>query len=266
MEGFPEFNAEYDKLKNSQLLEYEEKVRSAREKAEQEFREQFLARLQENIKQAQNEFKSLNRALADIHFSNERYEFRHEPRKHLRKFYDMIMDDFNILGGESLFNSSFNETHREAIDELFEKLALDDESSEKTLEEYTDYRTYMDYDIRITFDDGSYMFYSKVSREKSGGETQTPFYITIAASFMQLYRSGIGGDSIGLVMMDEAFNNMDDSRMSGVLSFMTGSNLQTIIAAPPEKIQYIAPSVESVLLVLADGDMSYVEEFDRLKA
>ena len=162
MEGFPEFNAEYDKLKNSQLLEYEEKVRSAREKAEQEFREQFLARLQENIKQAQNEFKSLNRALADIHFSNERYEFRHEPRKHLRKFYDMIMDDFNILGGESLFNSSFNETHREAIDELFEKLALDDESSEKTLEEYTDYRTYMDYDIRITFDDGSYMFYSKV--------------------------------------------------------------------------------------------------------
>ena len=120
--------------------------------------------------------------------------------------------------------------------------------------------------VAITFDDGSYMFYSKVSREKSGGETQTPFYITIAASFMQLYRSGIGGDSIGLVMMDEAFNNMDDSRMSGVLSFMTGSNLQTIIAAPPEKIQYIAPSVESVLLVLADGDMSYVEEFDRLKA
>lgn len=266
MEGFPEFNAEYYKLKDSKLLEYEEKVRNAREKAEQEFREQFLARLQENIKQAQTEFRSLNRALADIHFSNERYEFRHEPRKHLKKFYDMIMDDFNVLGGESLFSSSFNDAHREAIDELFEKLTLDDENSAKTLEEYTDYRTYMDYDIRITFDDGSYMLYSKVSREKSGGETQTPFYITIAASFMQLYRSSIGGDAIGLIMMDEAFNNMDDSRMEGVLSFMTGSNLQTIIAAPPEKIQYIAPSVDSVLLVLTDGEMSYVEEFDKPKA
>ena len=265
MEGFPEFNAEYDKLKNSKLLEYEDQVRSARDKAEQEFREQFLARLQENIKQAQSEFRNLNRALTDIQFSNERYEFRHEPRKHLKKFYDMIMDDFNILGGESLFSSSFNEAHREAIDELFEKLALNDENSAKTLEEYTDYRTYMDYDIRITLDDGSYMLYSKVSREKSGGETQTPFYITIAASFMQLYRGSIGGDSIGLVMMDEAFNNMDDSRMEGVLSFMANSNLQMIIAAPPEKIQYIAPSLDSVLLVLADGEMSYVEEFDKLK-
>ena len=35
---------------------------------------------------------------------------------------------------------------------------------------------------------------------------------------MQLYRNSIGGDSIGLIMMDEAFNNMDDERMSGVLS------------------------------------------------
>jgi uncharacterized protein YPO0396 len=83
---------------------------------------------------------------------------------------------------------------------------------------------------------------------------------------MQLYRSNIGGDSIGLVMLDEAFNNMDDSRMSGVLSFMTGADLQPIIAAPPEKIQYIAPSVDSVLLVLADGELSYVEEFDKLRA
>ncbi len=266
LEAYPEYNAEYDKLKNSRLLEYEDKVRSAREKAELEFHEQFLARLQENIKQAQSEFKNLNRALSGIHFSNESYEFRYEPRKNLRKFYDMIMDDFNIMGGESLFSSSFNEAHREAIDELFEKLALDDENSSRTLEEYTDYRTYMDYDIRISLDDGNYMLYSKVSREKSGGETQTPFYITIAASFMQLYRSNIGGDSIGLVMLDEAFNNMDDSRMSGVLSFMTGSDLQPIIAAPPEKIQYIAPSVDSVLLVLADGELSYVEEFDKLRA
>lgn len=261
LEGFPEFQAEYDKLRTSQLLEYEEKVQKAKKAAEDEFREQFLARLQENIRQAQQEFRDLNRALADIRFSNERYEFRYEARKSLKKFYDMIMDDFNVGEGESLFTTKFNTAHREAIEELFDKLSLDDENSTKALEEYTDYRTYMDYDIRITFDDGSCMYYSKVSREKSGGETQTPFYITVAASFMQLYRNSIGADAIGLVMMDEAFNNMDDSRMTGVLSFMNHSNLQTIIAAPPEKIQYIAPEVESVLLVLTDGELSYVEEF-----
>ncbi len=261
--GYPEFAAEYDKLKNSQLLEYEDKVYQARKAAEEEFREQFLSRLQENIKQAQGEFKELNRALQEIHFSREQYEFLYEPNANLKKYYQMIMSDFNVMQGESIFSGMFNSIHKEVIDELFEKLALDDEKSAKTLEEYTDYRTYMNYDIKISNADGSYMLYSKVSQEKSGGETQTPFYITIAASFMQLYRNSIGGDSIGLVMMDEAFNNMDDERMAGVLSFMNHSNLQMIIAAPPEKIQYIGPSVQKVLLVLQDDKLSYVEDFTR---
>ena len=261
MAGFPEYLAEYNKLKNSQLLEYEEKVYQARKAAEEEFREQFLSKLQENIKQAQGEFKELNRALKDIHFSKEQYEFIYEPSGRLKKFYQMIMSDFNVMQGASIFSGVFNETHKEVIDELFEKLTLDDDSSSKTLEEYTDYRTYMDYDIKISNEDGGFMLYSKVSQEKSGGETQTPFYITIAASFMQLYRNSIGGDSIGLVMMDEAFNNMDDERIAGVLSFMRGSSLQMIIAAPPDKIQYIGPSMKKVLLVLQEDKLSYVEDF-----
>ena len=262
--GYPEFFAEYEKLKDSKLLEYEEKVYQARKAAEEEFREQFLSKLQENIKQAQTEFKELNRALKEIHFSKEQYEFLYEPDSHLKKYYQMIMSDFNAMQGESIFSGIFNETHKEVIEELFEKLTLDDERSAKTLEEYTDYRTYMDYDIKISNEDGSYMLYSKVSQEKSGGETQTPFYITIAASFMQLYRNSIGGDSIGLVMMDEAFNNMDDERIAGVLSFMNNSNLQMVIAAPPDKIQYIGPTMKKVLLVLQDDQVSYVEDFMRL--
>ena len=264
MTGYPEFLAEYEKLKNSQLLEYEEKVYQARKAAEDEFREQFLSKLQENIKQAQGEFKELNRALKEIHFSKEQYEFLYEPNSSLKKYYQMIMSDFNIMQGESIFSGMFNEAHKEVIEELFEKLALDDEKSAKTLEEYTDYRTYMDYDIKISNEDGSYMLYSKVSQEKSGGETQTPFYITIAASFMQLYRNSIGGDSIGLVMMDEAFNNMDDERIAGVLSFMNDSNLQMVIAAPPDKIQYIGPAMKKVLLVLQDDKVSYVEDFTHM--
>ena len=259
--AWPEYAAEYTKLKDSQLLEYEDKVYRARKSAEDEFREQFLSRLQENIKEAQKEFRELNASLKDIRFSHERYEFLSQPRRSLEKFYRMIMDDFNILEGQSIFSSTFQETHREAIDELFEKLTAEDEHGAEVLQEYTDYRTYLDYDIRITNDDGSYMLYSKVSQEKSGGETQTPFYITIAASFMQLYKNSIGGDSIGLIMMDEAFNNMDDERITGVLSFINHANLQTIIAAPPDKIQYIGPAMEKTILVMQDGKYSYTEEF-----
>ncbi len=261
MDGYPDFAAEYDKLKNSELLNYEEKVQSARNAAEEEFREQFLSKLQENMKVAQSEFKELNKALNDIIFSNEKYEFIFMPSKRYRQYYEMIMDDFNAMQGESIFSGLFHENHKEVIDELFEKLALDNENHAKALDEFTDYRTYMDYDIKIIHSDGNYSFYSKVCEEKSGGETQTPFYVTVAASFVQLYKNNIGGEAIGLVMFDEAFNNMDDERIGGVLEFLRRLPLQIIIAAPPDKIQYISPFVEETLLVMTDEKVSFVERY-----
>ena len=261
MAGYPEFAAVYDRLKTSELLEYEEKVQSARMAAEEEFREQFLAKLQENMKQAQGEFRELNRALKDIVFSNERYEFLFMPSRKFRSYYEMIMDDFNVVQGESIFSGVFHENHKEVIEELFERLALNNENSTKTLDEFTDYRTYMDYDIKIIHTDGTFSYYSKVCEEKSGGETQTPFYVTVAASFVQLYTNNIGGEAAGLVMFDEAFNNMDDERIGGVLEFLNRLPLQLIIAAPPDKIQYIGPSMEETLLVMTDEKVSFVEEY-----
>ena len=261
LEGFLEFQAVYDRLKMSELLEYEDKVRSAREAAETEFHEQFLAKLQENMKLAQSEFKELNKALKGIDFSSERYEFLFMPSKKYRNYYEMIMDDFNVIQGESLFSGSFHEEHKDVIEELFEKLSVSGENSTQALEEFTDYRTYMDYDIKIIHNDGTYSYYSKVCEEKSGGETQTPFYVTVAASFVQLYGNNIGGEAAGLVLFDEAFNNMDDERIGGVLEFLRRLPLQLIIAAPPDKIQYIGPAMDEIMLVMTDQKHSYVEEY-----
>lgn len=261
LEGFSEFQAVYDRLKNSELLDYEEKVQSARHAAETEFQEQFLAKLQENMKLAQGEFKELNKALKGIDFSSERYEFQFMPSRKYRSYYEMIMDDFNVIQGESLFSGMFHEAHKDVIEELFERLSVGGENSTQTLEEFTDYRTYMDYDIKIIHDDGTYSYYSKVCEEKSGGETQTPFYVTVAASFVQLYSNNIGGEAAGLVLFDEAFNNMDDERIGGVLEFLRRLPLQLIIAAPPDKIQYIGPAMDEIMLVMTDQKRSYVEEY-----
>jgi len=53
LEAYPEYAAVQERLVNSELLNYEEKVRKAKLSAEEEFREQFLSKLQENMKQAQ---------------------------------------------------------------------------------------------------------------------------------------------------------------------------------------------------------------------
>ena len=60
---------------------------------------------------------------------------------------------------------------------------------------------------------------------------------------------------------DEAFNNMDDERIGGVLEFLRRLPLQILIAAPPDKIQYISPAVEETLLVMTDEKVSFAERY-----
>lgn len=58
LEAYPEYAAVQERLVNSELLNYEEKVRKAKLSAEEEFREQFLSKLQENMKQAQESLEN----------------------------------------------------------------------------------------------------------------------------------------------------------------------------------------------------------------
>ena len=61
------------------------------------------------------------------------------------------------------------------------------------------------------------LFTLRFVKENERRRDTDPFYVTVAASFVQLYNNNIGGEAIGLVMFDEAFNNMDDERIGAVL-------------------------------------------------
>ncbi|MCL6639255.1 MAG: AAA family ATPase, partial [Firmicutes bacterium] len=184
-----DYAGEYKKLVESELPEYEEKINQAKREAEQEFKEHFIHKLRENIENARNEFNFLNDALKTVSFGGDSYRFLVEPSARHRRFYEMIMDTDLIEGGVSLFDSLFQDRHREAMDELFDKIInTPADQLSANIAEYTDYRSFMDYDIKITGAGGETYIFSRVCREKSGGETQTPYYVAIVASFVQLYR------------------------------------------------------------------------------
>ncbi len=261
-----EFRAEYEKLTGSELPEYEEKINQAQREAEIEFKEHFIFKLRENIENAYTEFNFLNEALKGITFGTDRYRFLVKPSESHRKFHDMIMDTDMVEGGRSLFDSLFRERHKEAMDELFDKIInLPPQYLPESIAEYTDYRTFLDYDIKIYHSNGETSTFSKVCREKSGGETQTPYYVAIVASFVQLYRAKTNRDSIRLMMFDEAFNRMDSDRVENSLRFIQELGMQAIIAAPTDKCEYIAPHVPTTLLVLRDGHYSWIEDYRQLR-
>ena len=259
-----EYQEEFNKLVKSELPQYREKIEATRKEAEQQFKEHFVYRLREYIEDARREFKLLNSALDTVQFGQDRYSFINTPSENLRKFYDMIMDT-SLLEGGSLFSDYFRERHAEAMDELFDKvLYAHQERLEELAEELTDYRNYLEYDIRITHSSGETSLFSRVCREKSGGETQTPFYVAMLASFVQLYRLRDSRHTLRLILFDEAFNRMDADRIETSTRFIDKLGLQAIVAVPTEKCEDIAPHLSTTLLVLREGRYSWVEDFRQL--
>ena len=249
---------EYRTLSNHNLIEYEEKLNKAKEDCELEFRENFLARMRENIESAQDIFKNLNKALKNIYYGNDSYKFHYSAHSRKQGLYEMITSEVN-MGGFTLFASEFEERYHSEMEDLFSKLTESDEHGDKILSEYTDYREYMDYDIEIVSKNGKSQFFSKIYGEKSGGETQTPYYVAIAASFAQMYSVG---ETIRIIMLDEAFDKMDDDRIENMMKFLRSQNFQIILATPPAKIETIGEYVDTVLVTYRNGYSSIVEEYD----
>ncbi len=253
-----EYKNEHHKLKSADIVKYEDDLAKAKENCELEFRESFLARLKENIENAKMEFKNLNSALKDIYYGEDSYKFEITHNKNKESIYQMITSKNNVQG-HTLFSNILDEEYQEEIDELFNKLTMDNSKGDKVIKEYTDYRSYLDYDIIVTKLDGTRQRFSEIYGEKSGGETQTPYYVAIAASFVQLYSRG---ETIRIIMLDEAFDKMDDGRIEAMMDFFNSQNLQIILATPPPKMEVIGEKVDTILVAIREGNSSIIEEYD----
>ncbi len=245
---------ELDKLVTSELVKYEGKVREAREEAEKLFKEDFLSKLKSYILEAQDEIGKINETLNKIQFGRDKYEFIFPKSKEFGAIYNMIVDEGAGELGYTIFSMDFEEKYQKELDELFDHLSQDEENSMGALNKYTDYRTYMDYDIKVT--SGQDVFYfSNINKEKSGGETQIPFYVAILASFVRLFdkaqKSGLD-DSIGLILFDEVFDKMDNARTDAMMEFISNLDVQILLACPPQKMDSLSKHTETSIAVVRE--------------
>jgi len=256
---------ERDKFVESELPQYEARIAEQRALAEQELVENFIHRLREQIEDARQQLGYLNATLSALRFGGERFEFITRPEPSLRQVYNMISDSQAVLGA-SLFDSDFRQRHQEGWDLLFERLTTGlDEDASRELRELQDYRNYLQYDIRIHYPNGDQAYLSRINAKKSGGETTTPFYVAMAASFAQAYRLNQPrhADTVRLALFDEAFGKMDTARTASALQFMVESKLQVILATPPDKAGGLLPYVDAVRTVVRKNNHSFVIEIDK---
>lgn len=250
---------ELEKLEKSELISYENKVRTAREDAEIVFKEDFLSKLRNNILSAKQEIAKINETLSTIKFGNVTYEFIFPRSEEFKEIYEMVTND-EQANGESMFTVDFQIKYEAQLDELFTSLSQDELNSNGAINKFTDYRTYMDYDIKITDAQGQTMLYSKVFKSSSGGETQVPFYVAIIAAFVRLFKNNKVGvkDTIGLVLFDEVFDKMDPTRMNAMMKFVSSMPIQLILACPQsaEKIEVLQRYTNTTLFMVRQGQRS----------
>jgi uncharacterized protein YPO0396 len=74
-----------------------------------------------------------------------------------------------------------------------------------------------------------------------------------------LYNQARLSSKISLILLDEAFEKMDESRIKSMMRFFKELGLQVILAVPSQNAEQIIPYVGTVVTVFNDGDSAIVE-------
>ena len=280
--GIEQYRAQHESLVRIDLERYAARLDQAQRDCKDRFRKDILFRLKDDIVNARRQFRELNKVMEQLSYGEEVYRFELEPSRdpQLAAFYQVIVDKGNqqMTDTDSLDNlaATADPVYERQVDELMEKIMADvDENtrarqegrstSGATLSDYVDYRTYLDYDIKVTNTvSGQQAYLSRVSRDSSGGENQAPFYVAICASLLQIYQKS--ENSIRLVLLDEAFSKMTSDRIRPMMELFRRLQLQVLLISTVEKSTAIQPYCDITYSIVRHGDANAIAPFYRLTA
>ena len=115
-----------------------------------------------------------------------------------------------------------------------------------------DYRKFFDFDLAMTNDRAQETTLSRRAGTGSGGQKQAPYYVAVGAAMAAAYypKAGVGEpDGLGLVVFDEAFNNLDAPNTKALLDFFAALHLQVIVAAPDKVRAMFLETVDTIVSV-----------------
>lgn len=255
-----EFDRELENISKVRLPDYEEKIAKAHDESVKEFKDDFIYKLRTAIDTVYAQIEELNQALLDSRFGRDTYQFKVSPNKDFIEYYNRIRDPDLLRAGDA--ETHFNEKYRSTRNDLFNLISSSTsatgEQKEQILrnvERFTSYTTYIIFDLLKTSGTGDEQQTISLQRSfssQSGGESQTPFYIAILASFAQLCRVKNASDNntLRLVIFDEAFSKMDAARIRKSTELLHNFGLQAILSTPSEKLRDLVNYVDLILVTI----------------
>jgi energy-coupling factor transporter ATP-binding protein EcfA2 len=257
------------------LAENAKALRDAESRFNHVFTASFCFKVRDDVKQGAFNLQRLNRHLQDIRFGNDTFKLEWDWIPRMQKVYEFFEAVEVVVEGldrdrGSIFESALLADEHRATAEDIRKLLLanDQGASERALKEMADYRNYRRYDIVRTSPVGQ----TRLSTwgTGSGGELETPFYVVrsavLAHALGHFGRERQGAPALRLMLSDEAFSKMDESRSRSVLQFLSRTlGLQLVVAMPTSKSGAVKPEFDkeftfSKVMARREGQELFVSE------
>ena len=254
----PFYRDEYRNIANIKIEEAHNKLEEQGKRLESAFMNDFVAEINETIQAAKDEIEGINRELKKIPFGNDTYRFVMTEKADRSVFFRICKKLEQYMNSPEVYmNSARDDEEMEHDIQEFMGVILEEEDET----EYTDYRKYFTYDMKILSRQGSQEIEADLSKKQgsaSNGEKQTPYFIILAASLLQYYPKQVC--CARLAFIDEAFSALSRERIEQMVKYFEENQFQVFYAAPPEKISSIGAFIESTVSLVTSGRYTHAVE------
>jgi Putative exonuclease SbcCD, C subunit len=226
------------------------------------FRTTVAARLSSKILDVNKTINDLNTQLKKP-IGDSQYHIRADknPAQEFQDYQQVLQACALTQEGESIF-ASLSEEARTGVERIFR--ALVEEPEGKQAQAFLDYRSYFKYDMEVRDPKRPELPAKSLNRHAdkfSGGEKQTPFYISILACYLRAYKrhqsARFTEPSLGLVAIDEAFAKMSGERITDAIRALRDTDLQGILSMTSGNWPYAIAECDQTLAI--HKRESYVE-------
>lgn len=243
-------NNQYKHIEENSLAKHRETAEHAERQMNDAYRSDMINKLKAAFDEMFEQFRVINYSLRNNKFHNSTYAFRAYEK---REFSDLIKYIKNASEEEANNVGDMFDNTPEEIKQDIDRLISGEAEGLSMIE---DYREYFEYDVEITkLETGEKTKLSALGDFGSGGENQAPFYVTLASALSSAWRTfKKPGNSVGLTLLDEAFNNLSEDNLISAKEYMNKVGLQIIVAAPSDREPTFRTMVDTFVYISREGE------------
>ncbi len=231
----------FNRLKNNILVEKYDNLRQLKESFNNAFVTHFCHTIHQAISNGKRQIERLNKELQHHQFGDDRECFRFDSDwipefRDYARFFEEVIRQPGVGDEVDLFKMELSAKSQRVREELMQMLLDEDEHKAlRELDRIGDYRNYRKYEIYKEVEGKEPIALSEYGTG-SGGQLETPAYIIRSAAITSAFRFAEGNSHLRMVLVDEAFSKMDETRSREVIDYLTKAlGLQLIFIMPTSK-------------------------------